>query len=333
MAVARADKLYGAGDPSVIARTLDYLVFNKGERGLVLLDADFKGMPEAAVRRMEECGGFWGALSKVLPALTTVAYVERASTSSGLRNVETGESFSNSGGRHVVIPVLDAADIPRFLSDLHDRCWLAGLGWGMVSAAGSFLERSIIDKTVGSPERLIFEGPPTIQPPLVQEGRNAVTHDGTSLDTRLCAPLTSDEQAKLQKLKAAEECRLLPERQKARAAWSVSHIERLTAGGMSEPEARAQIDRWIDRQELSGAFELPFDDPKLAGTTVSDVLAAPDEYINKTLSDPFEGPAYGRGKAILYRRRDGPLFINSFAHGGIKYELKAASTADDDARA
>jgi len=77
------------------------------------------------------------------PLQETVACVERASTSSGLRNVETGESFPNSGGCHIVIPVLDAADMPRFLSDFYDRCWLAGLGWGTVSAAGSFLARSI----------------------------------------------------------------------------------------------------------------------------------------------------------------------------------------------
>jgi hypothetical protein len=71
-------------------------------------------MSEAAARRLEECGGFWGAICQVLPALETIACVERASTSSGLRNKETGESFEGSGGLHVVVPVTDAADIPRF---------------------------------------------------------------------------------------------------------------------------------------------------------------------------------------------------------------------------
>jgi hypothetical protein len=100
--VVRADKLNGADDPSVIARTQDYLVFNKDEFGLALLDADFKGMSPDAERRKEEAGGFWGALCEVLPALETVACVERASTSSGLRNSKTGEVFAGSGGRHVV---------------------------------------------------------------------------------------------------------------------------------------------------------------------------------------------------------------------------------------
>jgi hypothetical protein len=142
---------------------------------------------------------------------------------------------------------------------------------------------------------------------------------------RLCEPLTDAEKAELQKLKVAENRRLLPQRQAARAAWSLSHIEQLTAGGMSESDARTLIDRWIDREELSGAFPLLFDHPKLAGKTVAHVLATPDEYIGQTLSDPFEGPDYGTGKAIIYRRADGSLFINSFAHGGMTYELKAAA--------
>jgi hypothetical protein len=326
--VVRRDKLNGAGDPFVIARTKDYVVFKEGEPGFDLLDVDCKGMPETVERLLNECGGVLGALCRVLPALKTVARVERASTSSGLRNRDTGETIPGSGGLHIVIPVLDAADIPRFLSDLHDRLWLAGFGWGIVSAAGSFLERSLIDKSVGSPERLIFEGPPIIEPPLEQEGRNAVAHDGFVLDTRLCPPLTNGEKARVLELKDTEKHRLAPQLKAAREAWSAEYIKRLTASGKTKAEARALIDRWIDRQELSGAFPLPFDDQKIAGTTVADVLAAPDKYINETLSDPFEGPAYGRGKAIIFQHRNGSLFINSFAHGGIKYELKDERDAE-----
>ena len=70
-----------------------------------------------------------------------------------------------------------------------------------------------------------FEGAPVIVPPLVQQGRNAVAHEGFILDTRLCAPLTDDENAELRKILEAEESRLLPERQAARAAWELTHIE------------------------------------------------------------------------------------------------------------
>jgi hypothetical protein len=171
---------------------------------------------------------------------------------------------------------------------------------------------------------LIFEGAPIIEPPLVQAAREAVVHDGAILDTSLCTPLDEREQAELQKLIAEEEQRLLPERQAARSAWSLKHIERLIGRGIPESDARSQVDRWIDHSELTGAFELPFDKNDLVGTTVADVLADPDRFINETMADPLEGLPYGRGKAILFRRPDGSLFINSFAHGGMVYELKGA---------
>ena len=65
----------------------------------------------------------------------------------------------------------------------------------------------------------------------------------------------------------------------------------------------------------------------LAGTTVDRVLAEPEKFVGQTLSDPFEGPDYGVGKAIVYRARQrfAIQFINSFAHGGITYDLKAAT--------
>jgi AAA domain len=68
------------------------------------------------------------------------------------------------------------------------------------------------------------------------------------------------------------------------------------------------------------------------GTTVAQVLAAPDAFVGRTLSDPFEGPDYGTGKAIVYRRADDSLFINSFAHGGMIYELKVAADTKTDSR-
>jgi hypothetical protein len=94
--VVVADELNDEGGLSVIARTKKYLVFKEGEPGFVLLDIDVKGMPDTVKRCIEECGDIWGALCEVLPVLENVACVERASTSSGLRNKETGEIFPGS---------------------------------------------------------------------------------------------------------------------------------------------------------------------------------------------------------------------------------------------
>jgi putative DNA primase/helicase len=241
-----------------------------------------------------------------------------------LRNTVTGETYPGSGGFHCAVAVADCAEIPRFLADFHERLWLAGFGWGMGSAAGSFLERSLVDKACGSPERLIFEGRPIVEEPLEQAPRDAVAHEGAILDTMAaCPPLTAAERLQVKKLKAAERARLQPQLDALRAKWSESHVKRMVEKGATEDEAHAAVARWIDRKELSGDFPLPFDDPDLAGATVADVLASPKKYVEKTLADPFEGPAYGRGKAIVYRRKDASIFINSYAHGGAVYELKA----------
>jgi uncharacterized protein DUF5906 len=320
-----------ADNPGAIARSQDYFTFVGGEPAIALLDVDVKGVNEDAKRRIRE-QGVWAALCSVVPALATVARVVRQSTSHGLRHKETGATYPSSGGFHCAIVVADGADIPRFLSDLHDRLWIAGLGWGMISAAGSFLERALVDRACGTPERLIFEGPPIIVPPLEQGPRLAEAHEGAVLDTlTACPPLTATEKAEVDKLKAAERARLKPEGEATRAKWSEGHVKRIVATGMPEPWARAQVARWLDKQELSGDFPLPFDDGKLAGTTVATVLGSPDKFLNRPLADPFEGPAYGRGKARIYRRDDGSLLINSFAHGGVVYELKQAPRPDVEA--
>ena len=105
-------------------------------------------MPADVAAELKRLGGFWGALLTVLPALGDVARVTRRSTSSGLSRSDTGEG-AGSDGIHVYVAVQDGADSERFLRALHDRCWLAGLGWMMVSASGALLERSIVDRMVG----------------------------------------------------------------------------------------------------------------------------------------------------------------------------------------
>jgi hypothetical protein len=142
-------------------------------------------MPADVAARIAELGGFWGAVVSLLPDIKNAARVLRRSTSAGLFRTDTGEQFAGSNGLHLYAMVGDADDAERFLKTLHARCWLAGLGWYMVGAAGQLLERSIVDRMVGAPERLVFEGAPILEPPLAQdqESRKPVVRDGAALDT------------------------------------------------------------------------------------------------------------------------------------------------------
>ena len=153
------------GQDNTIARTGADIIYRKGLPALALLDFDTNGMPRDVTTAMAQRGGYWPALVAVVPALQTAARVMRRSTSAGLFRSDTGTRLPSSDGVHVYVAVQDGTDVERFLKTLHARCWLAEFGWLMVGAAGQLLERSIVDRMVGAPERLVFEGGPILDPP------------------------------------------------------------------------------------------------------------------------------------------------------------------------
>jgi hypothetical protein len=310
--------LKGVARPDVIARTNADIVY----RGpaFALLDYDSKGMPAAVRIELERVDGFLGALLMVLPKLKSTALLVRRSTSAGLWRADTREALPGSDG---LVEVKDGADSERFLRALHDRCWLHGFGWMVVSAAGTLLERSIVDRMVFAPSRPVFEGPPVLIAPVQQKRRRPVVVAGRALDTKAtCQSLTIVEQARLRELKARERERLEPEMAKARAAFVEAQAKKLVARtGMGEKAARQVIERQCERV-LRPDIVLPFDDPELAECRVADVLADPERFEGETLADPLEGVIYGRCVAKIMRRADGTPWIHSFAHGRTIYKLK-----------
>jgi hypothetical protein len=321
--VTKKTLVNGVPRPDVIARTGANIVHHGP--AFALLDFDSKGMPAVVVAELERAGGFWAALRTVLPALGPAARVTRRSTSAGLSRADTCEALPGSDGMHVFVPAKDGTDCGRFLTTLHERCWLSGFGWMIASRSGALLERSIIDRTVGGPERLVFEGGPVLVPPLVQdkESRRPIAVDGAVLDTvEVCPPLSIVERARLNELMARERERLAPEAAKARAAFIEAQAKKLVARtGMSASAAR-QVVACQCAGVLRPDVELPFDDPELNGRTVGDVLANPELYEGDTLADPLEGVDYGTCKAKIMRCEDGTPWIHSFAHGRTIYELK-----------
>jgi hypothetical protein len=223
-----------------------------------LLDHDRKGTPEQIVTRLKDAGGFWRAVTSAIPALANAERVYRRSTSAGLYHQETNTWLGGSANAHVYVAVKDGSDIERALKALHDRLWLAGYGYFVVGAAGQLLDRSIIDAAVYSPERLVFEGPPTVIPPLKQdaEKRRPRVHEGDVVDTaQAIPPLDEAEQVRLTQLKSAAKERLKPEAASARKVW----VEEFAARhGLSEQVAE-RIAAQAANQILEGDFELDFD--------------------------------------------------------------------------
>ncbi len=327
-------ELNGAARPDLIARTGSHIVYCTGQSALALLDFDTKGIPPDVAARIGELGDYWAALVSVVPELGSAARVTRRSTSAGIYRADTDEKLPGSDGLHVFVHVKDGTDIERFLKTLHARCWLAGFGWSMVGAGGQLLERSIVDRMVGAPERLVFEGAPVLEPPLAQdqESRRPIVTDGDVLDTvAACPPLSIVEQAKLRELCAKEAVRLAPEVKKAKAEFITRQCHRLVERtGMDQRRARRVVERQCSGILLPDLV-LPFDDPELTGSTVADVLGDPDRFEGPTLADPLEGVEYGICKARIMRRPDGHPWVHSYAHGRTVYQLKYDARAAGDA--
>jgi len=116
----------------------------------------------------------------------------------------------------------------------------------MVGAGGQLLERSVIDRMVGGPERLVFEGGPVLDPPLRQdrESRRPVAVDSEALDTvAACPPLSIVETAKLRELKARQAYQLAPESAKARVAFIDRQKPIVEDTGMSPGDAERVVAR------------------------------------------------------------------------------------------
>ncbi len=321
----KLEKLNGAAPPDIISRTAAHITFLPDRPALALLDFDTKGMPPEVSARLDDAGGFWATISSVVPSIADSARVLRRSTSAGLYRTDTGERLPGSNGAHAYVVVRDGADIERFLRTLHARCWLAGFGWMMVGAGGQLLERSIVDRMVGAPERLIFEGAPVLDSPVAQDAakRHPIARGGGLLDTiSACPPLTILEQARIKELRAREHHRLAPESARVRDEFVTTQAQKIAARTGASLERAASIAARQSVGVLLPDVVLPFDDPALAGLTVGDVLADPARFEGATLADPLEGVGYGACKAKVMRRADGAPWIHSFAHGRTVYALR-----------
>jgi hypothetical protein len=318
--------------PGAITRSRSYIDYRAGVPAWCLIDFDTKGMPDQVKAKIDAAGGMWQALLTVAPDLVNAARVSRASTSAGLFHRDTGEPIPGSNGAHHYVFIFDGGDIERFLNDLHDRCWLHGFGWHLIGRAGQLLDRSIVDRMVGFGERLCFEGPPLVDPPLVQDqakrAPQAVEGEAIRSD-RAVRRLTEYERHRVNEAKAASAKALDKSAAEVRNKHDKELAEKISAKSATPPATALRLVQARHRGVLYPDVELEFD--RLGRMTVGAVLADPQAYVGETLADPMEGIDYGRCKAIIMKDDDSKLLIHSFAHGRgiylLRYDLKSAKAA------
>jgi len=322
-------------NPGAITRSLDHLRYEQGQPALILFDRD-NGDGEAMTQSRA-----LAILGEMLPGFDALGYVSTHSSSSFISDAD-GTVLRGEGNTHTLMAAADGADIPRFKAALEGRLWLAGYGRAFVTSNGNFLARTVFDMAVFSPERLVYEGPPTLTGGLTQSRPPPTVGEGLFIDTRAVADLTLAELAEVATLHAKARSDAADRMAAAAAKYVEREVPKLVAAtkarmlkdGATEADLAATLpsieaeagEAVLARSEgfLKDSDLLYFDHMKGQPVTVLQARTDPS-FMGRALADPAEPDYQGRpgsitkGKAMLLRLPSGQIGVHSKAHGGIDY--------------
>ena len=119
-------------------------------------------------------------LCQIDPNLINADILVRASSSYGVYKEGDKPNVEMCGYHVWILGVKDPSDIARYGQAFAKLCWLKGNGHIIISNSGSMLVRQLIDASVFSPERLVFEASPTLAPGIKQLERPCRIQRGAS---------------------------------------------------------------------------------------------------------------------------------------------------------
>jgi hypothetical protein len=304
--------------PGRFARVKGNIVYAEGIPAFVAIDFDTAGMPDDVRGRIAQHGGPIEAVASICQGLDGAAYVSRGSTSSGLTCAATGEPIGGGGEHHFVV-LSDGSMAQRFLDDLFDRAWIAGMGWIQIGAGGQLLKRSIIDRCVWDPIRLVFEADATLGPGLIQAPRPAIIHEGGML---VCpTTLSVDEVFLASDLVSLATKAAGPAGRRQRKIWGAPRIEAMVANGTPRPIAERTIREW-SKGDLYPDAIIAFTKPETVWVTVREILANPMKYDGWICDHPIESDYIANGKFYA-----GSCRIFTHGHGGQTFRLHSIGEA------
>jgi hypothetical protein len=299
------------GTPGTIARTLDCIDYPPGVR-LLMFDHD----PDpAAPEGVTSAKDLVARLAGIWPALADAGWLATTSTSSAIRDKQTGGWLRPPEGMHLY--VLTMGDVARFREILKVRLWLAGYGFCKLATpnaqtgVAAVLERAMVDLTVFSPERLDYVAGALIDPhaPFSQDRPAPELCPGSVLDLDALPDVTPGERAAYARLVAEAHDRLAP----ARRAKVRAHVT-TTTPALPEAEVEQEITTRLDRAErgeLGPGHLLYFSNGTIL--TAGELVEA-QVLDGRRLADPQE-PNYRQGGDAVFHWRHRDWRIVSWAHG------------------
>lgn len=291
--------------PGAVSRSGEFLRHNEGS-GWGLLDVDTKDLPPSVYTNLSG-DDIAADIFRVVPELEETAHLIRPSSSAGI--IKPDGTVRKATGTHVFIRVNYSPSLPQLLQTMHDRCWVAGLGFMTLSKAGHVLERSPIDMAVAGAERLIFEAPPIVHPPLSRvRPPDRFKHGGSLSD------LTAPNSILVAQLKQQAREGIKPAAAKMAQQFEAEQVEKIR----SETKVSKTEARRIVRQRMQGG-ELSDDDVLETRTGIFERVG---DFLDRVtwvhgMPCPIEGSSYGPSNAAFYPAGDRspePRII-SYAHG------------------
>ena len=290
-----------------IARTKEFF-HHSNFVGWLLIDVDTKDLPPDIMDKLAGRSAF-DVLLSIMPELLLTETLVRASSSAGILKPDGSEQEAT--GLHIFIKIADQRQSKSMLQLMHDRCWEAGYGFFALAADGKLLERSIVDTSVHSPERLVFEAKPTVIPPLTKRHIPDEVLRGGVLNS-IGEP--NHEQVYYLKSEARE--LIKPVSRKAKRQYVKDKTEKVMAAtGLSMTKASSIIKQRLDGRELAEHDILELGRNKYA--KVSDFLDNASGSVG--MPCPIEGSEYGTSTAYYYPPDEDRPYprILSFAHGSV----------------
>jgi len=303
------------------SRSLEHM--RQPTTGLLLFDHDHcPHMPEHL--KCRDANELMVMLTQAIPELEGVAFVGRHSSSAGVFNQANNESLPNFG-LHTYIGF--SGDLKAFQEYGKIKLWNAGFGYIGLSRNGALLERTIIDLTVFSPERLVYEAAPILGEGVGRHKNDWVVEGGQIFEFSQLT--TEDEIRKYKELvrQAKEKPEVVSKSGEFHTSDRLDKIDKLAVLQnitMQEAEnAYPKLDmaaRNNESQHLKPYFMLEVNGSMI---TVEELLNQGKKLDGISMPDPIEGAEYGTTTAKFYFNDGKAPLIHSFAHGlSKKYFLK-----------
>jgi P4 family phage/plasmid primase-like protien len=304
-----SSKIHGSRSDA-ITRTKDQFRFTN--RFMIYFDYD--PPPDKPPLTKE---GLITKLRTLHPGLQDAAMLWRPSSSSFIYSGD--QELTGLTGQHVYVPCRNPEGLEPFISTLKCECWFRELGWIMISAAGTALERVLFDTAVFSPERLVFEAGAQLESGLTQRLPESEYYPGKVLDLKKAELLNPSFIPAVKTLIAKKKSELSDDIAKVRRSYIQKQASALAdSSGIDTLTARKIVNGRYEGYLLSKDI-LQADDDTIV--SVKDILINPQDFVGMSFRDPLE-PEYGKSKAKIFVNEDGSVICNSFAHGGRTFRLK-----------